>query len=391
MSQKFHINAKGVPAPCRATKGNCPFGGAESHFDTVEAAQVEADRRNELEFNTIPTVNHLTEVQMPKDEFESFKSRLRDQDKYEMDFVPRQYELLGPEYYDISEDYESTDDYKSREAVRKYVPEEFHDDFLIESKEVAMTDEKGVNEIFDEMYNRENYNSVDKYKYIEQTPNELAKIKSEILNNPELKINGEPIYKVEYLTTSKYQIDRNFEASSDMISENPEGKKIQIALDFNIEADNLRKDIQDKYAEVGTGVPPLTREEQEYMDNEGYAPEEEKINEYIQLKNDVLYGGTGPSPAGTYTYADEEREYGDNTPESIAIANKLDERYFATKKMIDEIYDKEIYSKADDWDELDYVSKIEWDDLDEMKLSKRDSQYMAAKVIFRDFPARFMK
>ena len=24
---KFHINAKGVPAPCKAIKGNCPFGG----------------------------------------------------------------------------------------------------------------------------------------------------------------------------------------------------------------------------------------------------------------------------------------------------------------------------------------------------------------------------
>lgn len=36
---KYHINGKGVPAPCRATKGNCPFGGSDSHFDSKEEAQ----------------------------------------------------------------------------------------------------------------------------------------------------------------------------------------------------------------------------------------------------------------------------------------------------------------------------------------------------------------
>lgn len=33
---KFHINKNRVPALCRAEKGNCPLGGDEQHFDTIE-------------------------------------------------------------------------------------------------------------------------------------------------------------------------------------------------------------------------------------------------------------------------------------------------------------------------------------------------------------------
>ena len=43
---KFHINKHGIPAPCKATKGNCPYGGDEQHFDTIEKAQEYADKEN---------------------------------------------------------------------------------------------------------------------------------------------------------------------------------------------------------------------------------------------------------------------------------------------------------------------------------------------------------
>ena len=36
---KFHINKHGVPAPCRATKGNCPLGGDDQHFNSEKEAQ----------------------------------------------------------------------------------------------------------------------------------------------------------------------------------------------------------------------------------------------------------------------------------------------------------------------------------------------------------------
>lgn len=59
MSQKYHINAKGVPAPCRAKKGNCPFGGedgTENHFDTMEEAEFHANQQGEAEFGIIPNM-----------------------------------------------------------------------------------------------------------------------------------------------------------------------------------------------------------------------------------------------------------------------------------------------------------------------------------------------
>lgn len=51
---KYHINSKGEPAICRAKKGNCPFGGADSHYDNLKAAQDEANKRNEEEYSLLP-------------------------------------------------------------------------------------------------------------------------------------------------------------------------------------------------------------------------------------------------------------------------------------------------------------------------------------------------
>ena len=44
---KFQINSKGIPAPCHAKKGNCPFGGEDSHYDNMEKAKEEAARLTE--------------------------------------------------------------------------------------------------------------------------------------------------------------------------------------------------------------------------------------------------------------------------------------------------------------------------------------------------------
>lgn len=46
---KFHIKKDGTPGQCHATK-SCPLGGADSHFDSVEAAQTEAQSRLEQKF-----------------------------------------------------------------------------------------------------------------------------------------------------------------------------------------------------------------------------------------------------------------------------------------------------------------------------------------------------
>ena len=52
---KYHINSKGNPAVCRATKGKCPFGGADQHFESRKDVIAEAERRHEQE--ATPTGN----------------------------------------------------------------------------------------------------------------------------------------------------------------------------------------------------------------------------------------------------------------------------------------------------------------------------------------------
>ena len=57
---KFHINKHGVPAPCKAEKGKCPYGGEsgdENHFDTLEEAQAYADKMNAATHGYLPGMN----------------------------------------------------------------------------------------------------------------------------------------------------------------------------------------------------------------------------------------------------------------------------------------------------------------------------------------------
>lgn len=56
---KFHINKHGVPAPCRATKGNCPLGGDGEHFDTRAEAQAHADKVNQEKFGLLGGLKNI--------------------------------------------------------------------------------------------------------------------------------------------------------------------------------------------------------------------------------------------------------------------------------------------------------------------------------------------
>lgn len=57
MTQKFHIDKNGKPAPCRATKRPCPLGGAEVHFDSIEEAQAHVDTMNAKEYGLLSNRN----------------------------------------------------------------------------------------------------------------------------------------------------------------------------------------------------------------------------------------------------------------------------------------------------------------------------------------------
>jgi hypothetical protein len=66
---KFHINKHGVPAPCKAKPGNCPLGGDETHFNSLEEAQVAINRINEEEHGIIPGMKTK-----PKEEVDQMKN-----------------------------------------------------------------------------------------------------------------------------------------------------------------------------------------------------------------------------------------------------------------------------------------------------------------------------
>lgn len=54
---KFHINKHGVPVPCNAKEGNCPFAG--EHFDNIEKAQDYIDQQSEKKFGLLSSDNSL--------------------------------------------------------------------------------------------------------------------------------------------------------------------------------------------------------------------------------------------------------------------------------------------------------------------------------------------
>lgn len=78
MGNKYHINSKGMPAVCRAKKGNCPFGGEsgeENHYNSIVEAQRAADKLNEESYGFLPGL---------KKAFSKFSSR-KDAKRYKLD------------------------------------------------------------------------------------------------------------------------------------------------------------------------------------------------------------------------------------------------------------------------------------------------------------------
>lgn len=53
MTNKFHINSKGIPAVCKADQGNCPFGGLDSHYYSIDEAQKIADELGKQKYGLL--------------------------------------------------------------------------------------------------------------------------------------------------------------------------------------------------------------------------------------------------------------------------------------------------------------------------------------------------
>lgn len=68
---KFHINRQGVPAPCKARKGRCPFGTSDTHFGSQEEAQAYIGNLNEEQFGMFKEVRNEDTVENYNEYYES--------------------------------------------------------------------------------------------------------------------------------------------------------------------------------------------------------------------------------------------------------------------------------------------------------------------------------
>lgn len=59
MAVKYHFNPEGKPTKCTAKEGSCPFGTPSTHFETLEAAQEYADRKNFLKSSNFYEKAHI--------------------------------------------------------------------------------------------------------------------------------------------------------------------------------------------------------------------------------------------------------------------------------------------------------------------------------------------
>lgn len=85
---KYHINKHGVPAVCTAQPGNCPRGGDESHFDSLDKAEASVNKSmtnqygilSTIEANEIKDIDGLLHYVEEKEILDEVLSRLDDEE-----------------------------------------------------------------------------------------------------------------------------------------------------------------------------------------------------------------------------------------------------------------------------------------------------------------------
>lgn len=71
---KWH-NGHNGPGICRAEKGNCPFGGADSHYSSHEKAQEAFDVKNSEEFGMLPGMKSKADTKHAKKTLTAYNSK----------------------------------------------------------------------------------------------------------------------------------------------------------------------------------------------------------------------------------------------------------------------------------------------------------------------------
>ena len=122
---KFHIKKDGTPGTCNATKGNCPLGGSDSHFDSAEEAQAAAQAKLEKQFGVTekPSVD-LTKT-IPIDFVKDYKV---DKDYYLKDGEDEDY-FFGEVNMELLQlNMEELDGLKEGEEYKVYCEVEYDED-----------------------------------------------------------------------------------------------------------------------------------------------------------------------------------------------------------------------------------------------------------------------
>lgn len=120
MARKYHINKKGKPSVCRAKDGNCPFGGNETHYNTIEDAQKAADKVNEENHGLLAELKNENEFVKKSDTNEN-----------QIELAIRIQKLENKEertsavtYFSRCESSERLDDYSPKEATTSHYSRE---------------------------------------------------------------------------------------------------------------------------------------------------------------------------------------------------------------------------------------------------------------------------
>lgn len=200
---KFHINKHGVPAPCRAQKGNCPYGGesgTENHYDSIEEAQSAADHTNKQNHGILPGLQEDDYEEVDYDFVEEERDRIfNDFSKVASNAFDNKVGKPDPDIYKLSNDYDVKPPWK---ALEEYA-----------ERRQSNIEGNSMNRNIDEFYyesNNANERFLDEVNagyYVPHKDISQMYERGEISNAEMNELNGAAYKAVEYYKNGVYTIE----------------------------------------------------------------------------------------------------------------------------------------------------------------------------------------
>lgn len=96
---KYHIKKDGTPGVCRAKNGNCPLGGSESHYDSMNEAQEAAQLQMEEKYGVISEqIDYDEKLDSLKKKLDGFKGSTSEEDALRTEISKLNEEIQGGNY-----------------------------------------------------------------------------------------------------------------------------------------------------------------------------------------------------------------------------------------------------------------------------------------------------